>query len=126
MNVTKSQIKTISRLSSQAVFDCLRQTKELRWVSPSMVVQALPRTETEQPFGLCISTSKRTAPHAVDRNRMRRRLKPIAADVLSRLAKPEMDYMISCRAPVLTLTPAALEKDLCWCLKKMGLLKDVG
>jgi ribonuclease P protein component len=126
MNVLKSQIKTISRLSSQAVFDCLRQTKDLRWVSPSLVVQAKTRTEAEPAYGVCISTSKRTAPHAVDRNRMRRRLKPIVVDVLPRLAKPGMDYMISCRAPVLTLTPAALEKDLCWCLKKMGLLKDAG
>lgn len=124
MKVSKSQIKTISRLSSQAVFDCLRQTKDLRWVSPSLVVQAQPRLPGEIPYGLCISTSKKTARRAVDRNRMRRRLKAIAQDVLPRLAKPGMDYMISCRAPVLTLKPEALEKDLGWCLKKMGLLKD--
>lgn len=125
MKASKSQLQTISRLSTQAVFDCLRQTKDIRWVSTSLVLQAVPRPETEAtPYGLCISTSKKTASRAVDRNRMRRRMKAIAADVMPRLAKPGLNYMISCRQPVLTKPIAELEKDLSWCLKKLNLLKD--
>jgi hypothetical protein len=55
---------------------------------------------------------------------MRRRMKAIAADVMPRLAKPGLNYMISCRQSVLTRPVADLEKDLGWCLKKLNLLKE--
>lgn len=124
MKASKSQLQTISRLSSQAVFDCLRQTKDLRWVSTSFVLQVAPQPVPASPYALCISASKKAAPLAVDRNRMRRRMKAVAADVMPRLAKPGLNYMISCRQSVLTRPVADLEKDLGWCLKKLNLLKD--
>lgn len=122
MKATKSQIQSINRLSSQAVFDSLRATKDLRWVATGFVVQALPGGSAGE-YGLCVSASKRMASRAVDRNRMRRRLGAIALDVIPRLAKPGMNYMISARSVALTRTSADLERDLCWCLKKLNLLK---
>lgn len=133
MKASKRQLQSISRLSSQAVFDCLRKTRDLRWVAPSLIVQATTMQAGTQPsaaeggdapYGLCISASKKTAKRAVDRNRMRRRLKAVAQETLPRLAKPGLNYMITCRQPALTAPVADLEKDLRWCLKKMNLLKD--
>lgn len=124
MKASKDKIKTISRLSAQAVFDSLRQTKELRWVATGLVVQALPRPESDPgPYGLCISASKKTAARATDRNRMRRRLKAVVLDVLPIAARPGMNYLISCRQQTKTRSVADLENDLRWCLKKMNLLK---
>ncbi len=123
MKATRRQLQDISRLPSQAVFDSLRKTRELRWVAPSLILQALPR-DGETPFGMCISASRKTAPHAVDRNRMRRRLKAVASDILPRCAKPGMDYMISCRIGAKDLPAETLEKDLRWCLKKLNLLAE--
>lgn len=87
-----------------------------------MVVQALKRDQGG--YGLCISASRKVAPLAVDRNRMRRRLKAVAVSVLPDLARDGMNYMITVRRETLTRPAADLEQDLRWCLKKLNLLKD--
>ena len=99
MKASKAQIKTINRLSAQAVFDSLRQTKDVRWVATGLIVQVQPRpADLPGAYGLCVSASKKTAPRAVDRNRIRRRLKAIAVEVLPLVAKPGLNYMITGRA----------------------------
>ena len=123
MKASKAHIRTISRLSTQAVFDCLRQTRELRWVATGLVLQAAPRT-AEGQYGLCVSASKKTEKLAVKRNRIRRRLKAIALEILPDIAQPGMDYMVSGRHQTLERGSADLDKDLRWCLKKLNLLKD--
>jgi ribonuclease P protein component len=123
VKASKAHIRTISRLSTQAVFDSLRQTRELRWVATGLVLQAIPRT-TEGQYGLCVSASKKTAKLAVDRNRIRRRLRAVALEVLAEIARPGMDYMVSGRHQTLDRDSADLDKDLRWCLKKLNLLKE--
>jgi len=126
MHATKENLKTISRLGPQAAFDILRKSKDKRWVSEGMSVQALPRlkpTENTQ-YGLCISASKKTAKRAHDRNRMKRRLKAVASEILPRYAKAELDYMISARHGTMDRDFDLLKKDLLWCLKKLELMKD--
>ena len=86
MKASKAQIKTINRLSAQAVFDSLRQTKDVRWVATGLIVQVQPRpADLPGAYGLCVSASKKTAPRAVDRNRIRR-------GVFPRMGEADLDF----------------------------------
>jgi ribonuclease P protein component len=124
MKALKGTFSDISRLNAQAAFDSLRKSKT-RWVAQGLVVQVLPRSRPDlSSYGLCISASKKTAPLAVDRNRVRRRLKAIALSVIPTRAKADFDYMISARHQTDARSPAELESDLVWCLKKLELLKE--
>ena len=124
MKARKATLSDISRLNAQAAFDSLRKSKT-RWVAQGLVVQVLPRSRPDlSPCGLCISASKKTAPLAVDRNRVRRRLKAIALSVIPVRAKANFDYMISARHQTDARTPQELESDLVWCLKKLEMLKE--
>lgn len=127
MKASKEQMSKISRLGPQAAFDVLRKSKAKRWTAEGLVLQALPRFETkipkEEPYGLCISCSKKTAKRAHDRNRIKRRLKAIACEILPRQAQDKMDYMISGRYATADRDFDLLKKDLIWCLKKLELLK---
>ena len=127
MQASKEQISTVSRLGPQAAFDVLRKSKAKRWTAEGLVVQALPRFETKipktEPYGLCISCSKKTAKRAHDRNRIKRRLKAAACEILPTHAVEKMDYMISGRYGTAERDFELLKKDLIWCLKKLELLK---
>lgn len=123
MKASKAQVQNLSRLTTQAAFDSLRKTKT-RWVSPSFALQAIPQTAPQTPAkpAFCVITSKKTAKLATDRNRMRRRLRAIAYEIISSKAKPDMDYMIAARQGALTRSTEDLRKDLLWCLKRLDLL----
>ncbi len=124
MKALKTSFSAISRLNAQAAFDSLRKSKT-RWVAQGLVVQVLPRSRPDlSSYGLCISASKKTAPLAVDRNRVRRRLKAIALSVIPTRAKADFDYMISARYQTDKRSPQELESDLVWCLKKLDLLQE--
>lgn len=121
MKATKKQIQVLSRLKPQAAFDSLRKTKT-RWVSKGFAVQAIPSEQTTPSF--CVITSKHAAKLATDRNKMRRRLRAVAYEILTTSAKPDMAYMIVARKESLTLSMQDLRKDLKWCLKKLNLNHD--
>lgn len=122
MKATKEQIRILSRLSQQAAFDSLRLTKT-RWVSKGFALQAIPSEDTRTSF--CVITSKHAAKLATDRNKMRRRLRAVAYEILTTSAKPQMTYMMVARKESLTLSMDDLRRDLKWCLKKLDLLADV-
>lgn len=121
MKATKEQIQILSRLKKQAAFDSLRKTKT-RWVSKGFSVQAIPSDKPTPDF--CVITSKHAAKLATDRNKMRRRLRAVAYEILTTSAKPDMAYMIVARKDSLTLSMDDLRKDLKWCLKKLSLNND--
>ena len=129
MFATKKQINAISRLKSQAAFDLLRKTKT-RWVAEGMAVQVIEhfcnKNESKQDStapAFCVVASKKTAKLGVDRNRMRRRLKAVALEILPSYAQLDKDYMIIARTKTNTRDFAALQQDLIWCLKKLDLLR---
>lgn len=121
MKATKEQIQVLSRLKQQAAFDCLRKTKK-RWVSKGFALQAIP-AEGETPQ-YCVITSKHAAKLATDRNKMRRRLRAVAYEILTTEAKQDMAYMLVARKESMTLPMETLRRDLIWCLKKLDLAKD--
>lgn len=126
MKATKNLIQNSSRLKAQAAFDSLRTTKT-RWVSQGFAIQVIPQITPKTPAvpGFCVITSKKTAKLATDRNRMRRRLRAIAYEILPVQAKPDMDYMIVARSGALTRPMDEMRKDLVWCLRKLDLLRHV-
>ncbi|PZP57462.1 MAG: ribonuclease P protein component [Micavibrio aeruginosavorus] len=127
MQASKEQMNNISRLGPQAAFDVLRKSREKRWTAEGLVLQALPRFENKrkgpEPYGLCISCSKKTAKRAHDRNRIKRRLKAAACEVLPSQAVENMDYMVTGRFGTADRDFEQLKRDLIWCLKKLELLK---
>jgi ribonuclease P protein component len=121
MKATKEQVQILSRLKQQAAFDSLRKTKT-RWVSKGFSLQVIPSDTSD--FHFCVITSKHAAKLATDRNKMRRRLRAIAYEILTTSAKPGMIYMIVARKDSLTRPMDELRKDLKWCLKKLSLNHD--
>lgn len=121
MKATREHMDNLSRLTRQAAFDSLRATK-IRWVSKGFALQAIPKTG--EKTGYCIISSKKTAKLATDRNRMRRRLRAVALEILPLHAQPNMDYMIIARHEAATRPMDDLRRDMQWCLKKLELLKN--
>ncbi len=76
---------TIGRLRQQAAFDRLRGLRdaEHRWTSKSLSLQICPdETLGDAALKIGISASRKTAKRAVDRNRMKRRLRVAAASIM--------------------------------------------
>lgn len=125
MRAPRSDVQNTSRLKSQAAFDSLRKTK-LRWVAKGFAVQAIPAGEESNTgkTGFCVIASKKTAKKSVDRNRLRRRLRAIAQEILPRQARPDHLYMIVARHDLDSRTAEDLRRDMVWCLRKMDLVRD--
>lgn len=123
MRASLSDVRLTSRLHEQAAFDFLR-TSKIRWVSKGFAIQAAPCSGPQITVGFCVTASKKTAKSAVSRNRMRRRIKPVALEILGHHAQPTHSYMLIARREALTLPSEDLRRDLIWCLKKLGLYRD--
>lgn len=123
MKALHEDCKNLSRLKAQAAFDSLRKTKT-RWVCQGFALQVIPNTG--ETLAYCTITSKKTAKLATDRNKMRRRLRAIAMEILPLQAKQGMDYMLVARPPALDRPMDEMRKDLLWCLRKLELLRDAG
>lgn len=94
------------------------QHKGKKWVSNGLILQA-----RENDLGLVrigFTVSKKVDKRAVVRNRIKRRLRAAAADVLSVSAKPGVDYILVGRIKTATRPYESLCNDLKWCLKKTG------
>ena len=117
---------TLGRLCKQAAFDRLRGLRdaEHRWTSKSLSLQWCADETLDNAINIGISASKKTAKRAVDRNRMKRRLRVAAAAIMATHAAPNRHYLISARQESLTRTMDELKDDLLWCMKKLGTLRE--
>jgi ribonuclease P protein component len=127
MHATKDQIKQISVLKKRADFLYLNKSGK-RWVSQGLVIQATPKEQdaTGQDdikirFG--ITVTKKTYKSAVKRNRIKRRLRAVAQEVLPEYARENCDYVLIGRELTLSRPYETLKKDLIWCLNKMEFTK---
>jgi ribonuclease P protein component len=117
MKATKQDLINLDRLLKRS--DFLRVNNNPRkWVSKSMVVLAVPNEAGKKRVG--ITVTKRLEKTAVGRNRMKRRLRAVAADILPNGAKSDMDYVLVAREGAATHDYEDLKKDLRWCLEKLG------
>lgn len=136
MLANKKQRARFQTLKKRADFLSI-QNSGLKWVSHGLVIQA-KRRDSDKPSDLLASgdmrdmqdrvgftVTKKIDKSAVKRNRMKRRLRAIAAEVLSRHAKTGYDYILVGRPQTATRDYGVLRKDLIWCLKKMDLYTDL-
>jgi ribonuclease P protein component len=121
MHTRREETKHISRLLKRA--DFLRvQNAGQKWVTPTCIVQM---ADTDPPnilsirYGLTIT--KKIWPRAVDRNRVRRRVRAVALAVLVAAGERvhNRDIVILPRAAALTAPVTTLDKDLTWAIKRL-------
>lgn len=97
-----------------------------KWAAPGMVLQVAPQPPDDRPrtkgprYGLTVS---RRVGNAVVRNRVRRRLRAVAEDVLPRLAAPDNDYVLIGRQGTVDRAFDALRTDLETGLRKLEALR---
>ena len=124
MHALKSDIKKLERLKKRSDFVLLNQ-KGRKWVSHGLVIQALAHeqndAESNNEMRIGFTVTKRTNKSAVTRNRIKRRLRAAAAEVIGKYAKPGYDYNLIGRSATETRPYAQLIKDIKWCLLKMDL-----
>lgn len=121
MKASRSDVQSLTVLSVRA--DFLRvQSTGVKWVAKGLIFQAAPNETGGRRLGL--TASKRLSPSAVRRNRIRRRLRAAARDVLPVCAKTGFDYVLTGRPETATRAYADLCEDLRWCLRKTGLAAE--
>ena len=110
------KIEEISSLRKRADFLLLGKSGN-KWVSQSLIIQARPNELGFTRVGFTVS--KRVDKSAVQRNRIKRRLRAVVADVLRDYARPSCDYVLIGRRETALRPYDVLCKDLKWCLRKM-------
>ena len=118
MQASKEQQDTLTQIKKRSEFLKI-QSKGKKWVSHGLIVQTMPNDEGIKRIGYTVS--KRTDKSAVKRNRIKRRLRAAAADILPEYAKNGQDYILVGRPQTLTRPYETLKKDLIWCLEKLEL-----
>lgn len=129
MHATKTQCARVLPLKKRA--DFLRiQSGGKKWVSKGLVVQVAQTPEDIASLSAAnamrcgFTVTKRTDKSAVKRNRMKRRLRAVAADVLAPHGVGGYDYILVGRPETLTKPYAVLCSDLKWCLRKLDLFQE--
>ncbi len=122
MKATKQQIQQLGRLQKRSNFLRVQHAGK-KWVSKSLILQvAGNETSDEIRFGLTVT--KKVDKRAVVRNRIRRRLRALACDVLPLHAADGRDYVLIGRRETLDKPYDEMVKDLKWCLKRLESRKD--
>ncbi len=117
MRASKSQQKSLTVLKNRADFVTMN-TQARKWVSRGLVLQARENALEQTRVGYTVT--KKTDKSAVKRNRIKRRLRAVAADILPLYAKKSCDYVLIGRQLTAMRPYETLCEDLKWCLKKMG------
>lgn len=118
MKATKENLRKLGRLQKRSDFLSVAAGGQ-KWIAKSMIVQRLPNPSQGVRFG--VTVTKKLDKRAVGRNRMKRRLRAVASDVLTRLdAGQGFDYVLIARAECATKPYDDLVRDFEWCLKKLG------
>ncbi len=121
MRASRSALRSVSRVKARADFLKV-QNSGLKWVSPSVILQVAPAQDSSLRIGFTVS--RKVHKSAVIRNRIRRRLRAAAADILPQHAKPGFDYVLVGRMAALDKPYADILKDILWCLRRLGQYHD--
>lgn len=127
MQAEKADISKLDRLKKRS--DFLRVQKEGRkWVSRGLILQVAGRPDPagSYPVRFGLTVSKRLSKSAVVRNRVKRRLRAVARDILPLCARGGNDYILIGRPETETRPYTALREDLKWCLQKLSCLAEEG
>ena len=116
----KAQPHDIEILKKRADFVALNK-RATKWVSRGVVIQALPNDLDVIRVGYTVS--KKTDKSAVKRNRIKRRLRAAAADILPHEATTGYDYVLIGRRDTALRPYKSLVQDVRWCLEKLKCLR---
>ncbi|MBU0858999.1 MAG: ribonuclease P protein component [Alphaproteobacteria bacterium] len=117
MFATKAQIKDLDRLQKRSDFLSIQGGGQ-KWISKSLILQVADNGDKGQRFGLTVS--KKISKSAVVRNRIKRRLRAAARDVLPQKARQNADYVLIGRGDAATKPYTEIVNDLAWCVRKIG------
>jgi ribonuclease P protein component len=120
MKASRAELQSLVTLRARAEFLAV-QSKGRKWTAAGVMLQVLPNGLGVRRVGYTVS--KRVDKSAVKRNRIKRRLRAAAADVLPAGAPSGHDYILVGRAQSLKRSAQDLRADVRWCLKKLGLLE---
>ncbi|MCB9982843.1 MAG: ribonuclease P protein component [Rhodospirillales bacterium] len=121
MHAIKAQQASLTPIKKRADFLKI-QGSGRKWVSHGLIVQTAPNDDGLKRIGFTVS--KRVDKSAVKRNRIKRRLRAVAADILPEGAKGGHDYILVGHPQTLTRPYETLCNDLRWCLKKLNLTTE--
>lgn len=125
MFAKQSEIKSLGRLKKRSDFLWVQKVsreKKLKWVCKGFIVELAPNDDLGVRYGLTVS--KKVSKLAVTRNRVKRRLKAMACDVLPHYKNQNFDIVLVGRQSTEDRAYEDLQNDLVWCLKKLGYVKD--
>ena len=107
----RRQGSSIGRLKRRA--DFLRVAAARRkWAAPGLILQAAPQPDSEDGTLRVGFTASRKVGNAVKRNRARRRLKALAAEMLASGANPGLDLVLIARPATVDRPFDELRRDL--------------
>lgn len=95
--------------------------KGQKGVAKGLILQVCENEGKGIRFGL--TATKHLSKSAVKRNRIKRRLRSAAWDILPFLAKDHVDYVLIGRPQTETCLYSDLKRDLEYCLRKTGVSK---
>jgi ribonuclease P protein component len=95
------------------------QLRGKSWVSSCVIVQFYPKLDAKQGCRVGYTVSKKVSKLAVERNRIKRRLRAAVDDVFPDTARNNTDYVLIGRDKALLADYDAIRKDLKWCLKRL-------
>lgn len=94
------------------------QNNGTKWISKNLIFIAHEGITDSKRVGFVVS--KKTDKSAVNRNRIKRRLRAVANEVLQVESKPKTDYVLIGRRATLEAEYSDILRDLRWCLKRTG------
>lgn len=90
-----------------------------KWIAKAFIVQVCENEGLGQRFGLVVT--KKLHKLAVDRNRVKRRLRAVAAETLPENAENNFDYVFIARHDTISMPYETLKKEMLWCIKRLDL-----
>ncbi|MGH1378614.1 MAG: ribonuclease P protein component [Alphaproteobacteria bacterium] len=121
MHTRKEELAAIEMLTARSDFLSV-QGKGKKWVSHGLILQVRKNDLGYIRTGYTVT--KKIDKSAVKRNRIKRRLRSVASDVLSGYALDSHDYILVGRKVTASRSYDDLIKDLKWSLRKSGFAKN--